>query len=95
MSKKTAQNTIDVKINEINRIVSDTLNGLSTKMQTATNQLTEQVTKEVNTMVTNLTKEIETKVNELKGQTMTVSPQQMQQMQQSAEDNLPGGKGHK
>jgi hypothetical protein len=89
MSKKIAQNTVDVKKEEINRAVSDALTNLNTKMQAATSQLTEQVTRELETMVTSLTKEIETKVNELKGQTVTVSPQQMQQMQ-TAELDLPG-----
>jgi len=94
MKKLAQQPTVDLKREEIKRVINDSLTALNTKMQAATRQLTDQITKELNNIVTSLSQEVEIKLNEIKGQTVTVSPQQIQQMKaddKEIDDKLKGG----
>lgn len=86
--KKIAQQlggrpTIDVKRDEIKKLVSDSLTQLNTAMEQAMGNLTQQITGQLNTIVQNLSTEVERKLNELKGAIFTVDPQQAQQTQQA------------
>lgn len=94
--KKYAQNTVDVKSQELQKVISDALGQLNIKMTQATQQLTEQVARSMQDMVTNLQREVQQKLQELKGQTVTLTSEQLRGA--AASVDLPGvvreGKKH-
>jgi hypothetical protein len=91
MSKKFAQNTIEFKQDEIEKLIIDTFKNLDTKFKDANRQLGEQTTKELNTIVTNLSKEVETKINEIKSLVPVLPGRQpggTAPVQQAADDKI-------
>ena len=69
--QKTAQQiggrpVVDVKRDELKKMVSDTLTQLDTTMQQTMGNLTKQVTNELNNIIQNLSKEVDVKLNEIK-----------------------------
>ena len=92
--KKISQDSVDFKRDELKKLISDSLSGLNTKMQQATQKLTQQVTTEMNNLVNILEKEVEKKMNEVKS---LITPQQTSTQEtqpqagtQTASYDLPG-----
>lgn len=97
--KKVAQNTFDVKRDELKGVIDNTLKDLNNKMQQAVQQLNQQVNTELTKIVDNLSKEVETQLDELRNMTAQMQAQQAQQaaeqtaQQPADDDKVPGGKG--
>lgn len=94
MRKKAQQPEIEVKKKELNDLITKTLSDLKTKMDSALANLNTQVAREVNTMTENLQKEIAEKLREIGTKSITVSPQQMANLQ-TADDKFAAKKRHK
>jgi hypothetical protein len=93
--KKLSQQTIDVKREELKKAVYNALTNLDTKLKEHQQRAAAGYAKEINTLLDNLNQIVDTKIEELRGQTITVSPQKMQQMkaddmESEAMYDLPG-----
>lgn len=77
MKKRAQQSTVDVKAQELQGVINDALGQLNAQMEQATRQLNEQVTRSMQQIVTNLQTQIQEKLQEIKGQTITLTPDQM------------------
>lgn len=78
--KKDAQQmggvpTVDVKRDELKKLVNDSLTQLNTAMEQAMGNLTQQITGQLNTIIQNLSKEVEIKLNEVKSLIPIRTPQ--------------------